>query len=316
VSSDGETTLEALARGELDAVCSVDLFNEGIDVPNIDRVVMLRPTESPVVFLQQLGRGLRRAGDKERLNVIDFVGNHGVFLDRVQLLVSLGPRPVSLREFLVERKAPELPAGCSVDVELEAIDMLRRLLPAGATEVERVYRELAEASGERPTAAELYRLGYRPGTLRAMHGSWFDFVAQEGHLSEAEQRVLERAGRWLRELETTEMSKSFKMVVLKTLLERDALATGLPQGELAQLGHEYLARVPELFRDIEGVRELPNPGEPDPEVWLSYWRKNPVRAWTGGGDPAWFQLEGDRLVSRLRAARPPSVRDRPARWTY
>jgi predicted helicase len=52
-------------------VCSVDLFNEGVDVPALDRVVILRPTESPVVFLQQLGRGLRRADGKERLIVIE-----------------------------------------------------------------------------------------------------------------------------------------------------------------------------------------------------------------------------------------------------
>jgi hypothetical protein len=298
-SADRETALEALERGELDAVCSVDLFNEGIDVPNVDRVVMLRPTESPVVFLQQLGRGLRLAEGKERLGVIDFVGNHRIFLDRIRLLVSLGRRPVSLREFLVDGKEPELPPGCSVDVELEAIDMLRRLLPSGATELERVYRDLVAARGERPTAAEVYRLGYRPATLRAMHGSWFEFVAQEGHLGEAERRVLERAGAWLRDLETTVMEKSFKMVVLETLLERGALMTGLPLAELARLSHAYLTRVPELFGDIEDVKELPNPGAPDPGAWLAYWRKNPVRAWTGGAEKAWLQVNGDRLVSRL-----------------
>jgi superfamily II DNA or RNA helicase/HKD family nuclease len=298
-SADRETTLEALERGELEAVCSVDLFNEGIDVPNVDRVVMLRPTESPVVFLQQLGRGLRQAEGKEQLGVIDFVGNHRVFLDRVRLLVSLGPRPVSLREFLVDGKEPELPPGCSIDVELEAIDMLRRFLPSGATEVERAYRDLVAARGERPAAGELYRLGYRPGTLRATHGSWFEFVANEGHLDEAERRVLERAGEWLRDLETTVMEKSFKMVVLETLLERSALTTGLPLAELARLSHAYLMRMPELFRDIEGVKEFPDPTAPDPNAWLAYWRKNPVRAWSAGAGKAWFQVDGSRLVSRL-----------------
>ncbi len=100
--------------------------------------------------------------------MIDFVGNHRVFLDRVRLLVSLGRRPVSLREFLVDGKEPELPPGCSVDVELEAIDMLRHLLPSGATEAERAYRDLVTARGERPTAAELYRLGYPATGLRIL----------------------------------------------------------------------------------------------------------------------------------------------------
>jgi superfamily II DNA or RNA helicase len=78
-SDDRERSLADLARGELAAVCAVDVFNEGVDVPSIDRVVMLRPTESSVVFLQQLGRGLRASAGKTSVNVIDFVGNHRIF---------------------------------------------------------------------------------------------------------------------------------------------------------------------------------------------------------------------------------------------
>ena len=55
---------------------SVDLFNEGVDVPDVDTVLMLRPTESPTLFLQQLGRGLRKANDKAFCTVLDFVGTH------------------------------------------------------------------------------------------------------------------------------------------------------------------------------------------------------------------------------------------------
>ena len=86
---------------------------------------MLRPTESPIVFLQQLGRGLRKAAGKEAITVIDFVGNHRVFLDRVRVLLSLAARrPEAVRRFLDGGEPPELPPGCSVDVELEAIELL------------------------------------------------------------------------------------------------------------------------------------------------------------------------------------------------
>ncbi len=295
-SDDREDALEKLAAGELDAVCSVDLFNEGVDVPAVDRVVMLRPTESPVVFLQQLGRGLRRADGKDALIVIDFVGNHRVFLDRVRTLISLGGRTVSVRDFIERGMQPEPPEGCSIDVELEAIDMLRRFLPAGASEVERVYRELRASRDERPTAAELARLGYRPRTLRQTHGGWFDFVARQDDLDDAERRVLAAAGDWLREVETTAMTKCFKMVVLEVLLERDALVTGMPLDELARLSHAYLLRFPELMRDLEGVKELDEPRRPDPARWLAYWRKNPIAAWSGS---RWFSLEDERLVSHL-----------------
>jgi superfamily II DNA or RNA helicase len=96
-SADRSAAAIQLLQGELDALCVVDIFNEGVDLPALDRVVMLRPTESAVVFLQQLGRGLRRHDGKERLTVIDFVGNHRIFLDRLRRLLSLVSSPTSLR---------------------------------------------------------------------------------------------------------------------------------------------------------------------------------------------------------------------------
>lgn len=72
--------IERLAGEEcedaLDYIISVDIFSEGVDVPEINQVIMLRPTESPIVFIQQLGRGLRKAEDKEFVVVIDFIGNY------------------------------------------------------------------------------------------------------------------------------------------------------------------------------------------------------------------------------------------------
>ena len=71
--SGGDSRSDSLSDfidGKLEALCVVDLFNEGLDVPDVDRVVMLRPTESKVIFLQQLGRGLRAAENKLRLKVI------------------------------------------------------------------------------------------------------------------------------------------------------------------------------------------------------------------------------------------------------
>lgn len=64
------------AEDALDYIISVDIFSEGVDVPEINQVIMLRPTESPIVFIQQLGRGLRKAEDKEYVVVLDFIGNY------------------------------------------------------------------------------------------------------------------------------------------------------------------------------------------------------------------------------------------------
>ncbi|MGG3470230.1 DEAD/DEAH box helicase [Neobacillus pocheonensis] len=61
---------------ELEFIFTVDIFNEGVDIPSVNTVLMLRPTNSPIVFIQQLGRGLRKHGNKEFLTVLDFIGNH------------------------------------------------------------------------------------------------------------------------------------------------------------------------------------------------------------------------------------------------
>ncbi|MBF0240599.1 MAG: DEAD/DEAH box helicase family protein, partial [SAR324 cluster bacterium] len=82
-------SLEQLQSGELQIIFAVDMFNEGVDVPLIDTVMMLRPTESPVIWMQQLGRGLRIANGKTHLTVIDYIGNHRIFLKKLQTLLTL-----------------------------------------------------------------------------------------------------------------------------------------------------------------------------------------------------------------------------------
>lgn len=279
-SADRDTALGALSSGQLDALCTVDLFNEGVDLPTVDRVVMLRPTESRVVFLQQLGRGLRRAAGKERLQVLDFVGNHRVFLERMRLLLSFVDRPSPLRDVLASTGPAELPPGCSLDVELEAKTALLELLGQGGKgQVDRIYLELRAARGRRPTIADLWHAGARPSTLEL---SWFRFVEEQGDLSNQERAVLEAAQTWLEELEVTRLDKSFKLVLLEALLEEDALVSGLPLPRLAEKSHAILVRSPDLLLDLEDVSDLPDPRAPDPKVWLRYWSKNPVAAWTGG----------------------------------
>jgi superfamily II DNA or RNA helicase/HKD family nuclease len=71
-----ERVVEQLEAGELDYIFTVDIFNEGVDIPTVNQVIMLRQTQSSIVFVQQLGRGLRRAPGKEYLVVIDFIGNY------------------------------------------------------------------------------------------------------------------------------------------------------------------------------------------------------------------------------------------------
>lgn len=75
-SEERGVAIAKLKSGEIRVIFSVDMFNEGVDVPSVDMVMFLRPTELPTVFLQQLGRGLRKSKGKEFLNVLDFIGNY------------------------------------------------------------------------------------------------------------------------------------------------------------------------------------------------------------------------------------------------
>ncbi|TWT27252.1 DUF3427 domain-containing protein [Planomicrobium sp. CPCC 101110] len=68
--------VEKLENGQLDYILTVDIFNEGIDIPSVNQVVMLRQTQSSIIFIQQLGRGLRKHGSKEYVTIIDFIGNY------------------------------------------------------------------------------------------------------------------------------------------------------------------------------------------------------------------------------------------------
>jgi superfamily II DNA or RNA helicase len=107
-------------KKEINYLFVVDIFNEGVDIPEIDTVLFLRPTESLTVFLQQLGRGLRLAEDKECLTVLDFVGNSRPEYDfegKFRALVGKTNTPIHKE---IEADFPHLPLGCSIVLEKKA----------------------------------------------------------------------------------------------------------------------------------------------------------------------------------------------------
>ena len=71
-----DVRVNQLENGVLDYILTVDIFNEGIDIPSINQVVMLRQTQSSIIFIQQLGRGLRKHDSKDFVTIIDFIGNY------------------------------------------------------------------------------------------------------------------------------------------------------------------------------------------------------------------------------------------------
>ena len=114
---DRRSALRDLADGNVAVLFTVDLFNEGIDVPNVDTLLLLRPTESATLFLQQLGRGLRRAVGKSECTVLDFVGLHRrEFRFDLRYRALLGGSRHDLQQQL-EQNFPFLPAGCHFELD-------------------------------------------------------------------------------------------------------------------------------------------------------------------------------------------------------
>lgn len=147
-----EAALRDLAEGRVRVVFSVDLFNEGVDVPVVDTVLMLRPTESPTLFLQQLGRGLRKAKGKTFCTVLDFVGTHRKefrFDRRYRALLGGTRRDV---ERAVNLQFPFLPGGCHMHLDAMASEIvLRSLRGAIPTQWPAKVDELRSLRRERPS---------------------------------------------------------------------------------------------------------------------------------------------------------------------
>jgi superfamily II DNA or RNA helicase/HKD family nuclease len=125
-SFERQSSLQKLRTREINVVFTVDLFNEGVDIPEIDTVLFLRPTESATIFLQQLGRGLRLADDKPCLTVLDFIGHqHQAFRFDLRYRSLTGiTRRMLARE--VENGFPTLPAGCHLSLDRVAGDIVLR----------------------------------------------------------------------------------------------------------------------------------------------------------------------------------------------
>ena len=197
-----------------------------------------------------------------------------------------------------------------MEVEWEAKELLQAFLPGGrdgagavgADLLEQIFDEYLAAHGERPTAGELFRMGYGIWSLKEKKSSWFTFLAAKGGLDATEQAVALRAKAWFKELETTALAKSYKMVTLEVLLEADALAQGMDIQLLAERALRYLLRSPDLLKDLKGVKEFPDPARIQPSQWLAYWLKNPIHHWTNKGASSWFRVEGGIFAPNLPVA--------------
>jgi superfamily II DNA or RNA helicase/HKD family nuclease len=200
-----ETALRDLAAGRTRMVFSVDLFNEGVDVPDVDTILMLRPTESPTLFLQQLGRGLRKTATKGACTVLDFVGTHRkeFRFDRRYRALLGGSR--SDVERAVKDEFPFLPAGCHMQLDRKSSEIvlrsLREALPSRWPAKVEELRALRRDRGEVGLGEFLEESGLDLEDVYEGNRSWSDLraAANVPCLPEGpKERILRRAiGRML-----------------------------------------------------------------------------------------------------------------------
>lgn len=179
-----EAALRDLAAGRIRMLFSVDLFNEGVDVPNVDTILMLRPTESPTLFLQQLGRGLRKVHGKGACTVLDFVGTHRAefrFDRRYRALLGGSRRDV---ERAVTDGFPFLPAGCHMQLDRRSSEIilrsLREALPSRWPAKVEELRSLRRDGGDVGLARFLEESGLDLADVYDGKHSWSDLRADAG----------------------------------------------------------------------------------------------------------------------------------------
>ncbi|AQQ54760.1 DEAD/DEAH box helicase family protein [Planococcus lenghuensis] len=230
-----------LESGELEAIFTVDLFNEGVDIPKTDTLLFIRPTESLTVYTQQIGRGLRLADGKSHCVIIDFIGNYR-------------NADVKLSVFDTEpgtgktkgKNEPVVPENCGLELDVAVVDLLEEFRKKRAPRKELLataYQNLKQELGRRPTYLEFHlQANADARAVRQEFGSYFGMLLFAGELSGAETAIWGKFKLWFLEAERTGMTKSYKMVVLAAMLEKGSVHWYEPvtPEEIAPFFHRYL----------------------------------------------------------------------------
>lgn len=305
-----------LTKGEIKVIFSVDMFNEGLDIPAIDMVMFLRPTQSPTVFLQQLGRGLRKHKDKKYLNVLDFIGNYKK-ADLLPFLLSgkAYSRIEAKRGILNEDEYPE---DCRVDFDFRIIDVFKRMAAKEMNIKDRILEEflrVKEVVGHRPSRVEFFNniddevYSAIKKTKSALNpfNDYLGFLKENGELFESEETLFNSIGHdFIKMIETTKMSKSYKIPVFLAFYNGGKVKMEIDEEDVYRSFYEFYRK------GSNKVDMLRDKGTKDFESWdkgkyLRLARENPVRALVrseGGfftwGENALMALKNENMRDIIR----------------
>ena len=241
------TAIQKLNEGTIRVIFSVDMFNEGVDIASLDMVMFLRPTESPIVFLQQLGRGLRTFRGKQYLNVLDFIGNYEK-AGRVRFYLTGQNKIVGRSSYMPA--ATEYPDDCLVDFDMRLIDLFEQMEKKHRRVQDMLrdeYNRIKELLEHRPTRLELFT--YMDADIYQMVISrpninpfkkYLEYLHELNELTQEEIRLWHTIGReFIGLIETTNMSKVYKMPVLMAFYNKGQMRMAVTEEELLTSWKEF-----------------------------------------------------------------------------
>lgn len=309
-------TIQQLTDGELHLLFTVDLFNEGVDIPAVDTLLFVRPTESLTIFTQQLGRGLRHHPGKTHCTIVDVIGNYR----NADLKLSLFNIAESIENVEHVGKSltrripvmPRVPQGCSVDLDLQVIDLLEvmRLKKQPRKDHLRAgYSRLTFELGRRPSYLEFHLLGGMDSRgIKQEFGSFVHFLAAMDELDEIELDAFLAYGKWFRELEGTAMTKGYKMVMLLAMLERGEhnWFKPAPAIEIAAFFHHYYMDAAYRRKIDFSDKRTTDLAEYNPTKIARLITQMPMSKWSGSsrglakfeGASFWFDLDVQQKTAR------------------
>lgn len=270
-----DEAIDALNKEQIKIIFSVDMFNEGVDIPDVDMVMMLRPTESPTIFLQQLGRGLRKAPNKPYLTVLDFIGNYRNANRIPEFLTGQ-----TQTGFGATQVSP--PLDCIIDFDLRLVDLFREMQKNSQSPERQFleeYKRIERLKGHRPDRMDLFT--EMDGeildkmTRNPLH-NYFTWLHDHGFLTPDEERIYDSSAREIiRTLESTSMSKLYKMPVLMAFEEKDRIRSYADLDRILSSWKTFFNR-DENWKDLPGIKTFEEYWQITDRQHLSNIRKNPV----------------------------------------
>ena len=210
-------------ENELQYIFTVDIFNEGIDIPSVNQIILLRPTQSAIVFVQQLGRGLRKIEHKDYLTVIDFIGNYkNSFLVPIALYGDTSYNKDSLRKFMSSGSS-KIPGTSTINFDQITRDRIFEAIDAANMQLKKDlvndYNLLKYRLGKVPMMTDFIDHGSRDPQLYVNYSkSYFNFVSE---LEENKKSFLNPSQKKTLELFSNEINNSKRVeesLILKNII--------------------------------------------------------------------------------------------------